>query len=116
MIQLATCEPYFNEIHGGANVNTYMVIYSYNTDEFYNNEWVDELKYYMRNLNRKIIDIDHDVIRNYPVVLANCNKINLVEIVVDNYGRDLCIIHTYKINIIKRLWRKKQLNKMVNCF
>jgi hypothetical protein len=70
----------------------------------------------MRNLNRKIIDIDHDVIRNYPVVLANCNKINLVEIVVDNYGRDLCIIHTYKINIIKRLWRKKQLNKMVNCF
>jgi hypothetical protein len=115
MLQLATCEPYFNELHGGASVNTYMVIYSYNTDEFYNNDWVDELKYYMKQVNRKIINTEHDVIQNYPAVLKNCNKMNLVEIVTDNYGRDLCIIHTHKINIIKRLWKKKQLNKMVIC-
>ena len=113
MLQLATCEPYFNQIHGGAVVNTYIVIYSYTTDEFYNNDWIDELKFYMKKLNHQITNKEHNVIRNYPDVLKNCNKINLVEIVTDNYGRDLCIIHTYKINIIKRLWKKKQLNKAI---
>jgi hypothetical protein len=114
MLQLATCEPYFNEIHGGTTVNTYMIIYSYTPDEFYNNEWIDELKFYMKNLNRQITHKEHNVIRNYPVVVKNCNKINLVETLVDNYGRELCILHTYKINIIKRLWRKKQLNKAIS--
>lgn len=113
MLQLATCEPYFNHIHGDPAVNTYMVIYSYSTDEFYNNDWVGELAFYMKRLKRSIANKQHNNIRNYPVVLNNCNKINLVEILVDNYGRELCIIHTYKINIIKRLWKKKQLNKMI---
>lgn len=113
MLQLATCEPYFNQIHGDPAVNTYMVIYSYSTDEFYNNDWVGELAFYMKRLKRSITNKQHNIIRNYPVVLNNCNKINLVEILVDNYGRELCIIHTYKINIIKRLWKKKQLNKMI---
>ncbi len=114
MLQLATCEPYFNELHGGAPVNTYMVIYSYTTDEFYNNDWIDELKFYMRSLNRKIENKEHNVIRNYPNIVKNCNKLNLVESVVDNYGRELCIIHTYKINIIKRLWKKKHLNNAIS--
>lgn len=113
MLQLATCEPYFNEIHGGTVVNTYIVIYSYSTDEFYNNDWIDELAFYMKKLKRQITNKEHNIIRNYPDVLQKCNKINLVEIVTDNYGRELCIIHTYKINIIKRLWKKKQLNKAI---
>jgi len=114
MLQLATCEPYFNEIHGGSSVNTYIVIYSYTTDEFYNNEWIDELKFYMRNLNRKITNKEHNIIRNYPLIVNNCNKLNLVESLVDNDGRELCIIHTYKINIIKRLWKKKKLNNAIS--
>jgi hypothetical protein len=113
MLQLATCEPYFNQIHGGTSVNTYIVIYSYTPDEFYNNEWVDELAFYMKRIKRSITNKPHNNILNYPVVLNNCNKMNLVEIILDNYNRELCIIHTYKINIIKRLWKKKQLNKMI---
>ena len=48
MLQLATCEPYFSMIHGDGPIGHYIVIYSYGLDEFYSNEWVDEIKFYIK--------------------------------------------------------------------
>ncbi len=108
MLQLATCEPYFNNIHGGQQINGFVVIYSYSVDEFYSNDWMEELVFYLTSLFRNInkYELKHDIIRNYYHILNKSKQIHLVEIInID--GRDSCIIHTYKINLFKRLWRKK---------
>ena len=108
MLQLATCEPYFNIIHGGQPINGFMVIYSYSLEEFYSNEWIEDLVFYLKTLFKNITthNLKHDIIQNYYNVLNKSKQINLVEIInVD--GRDTCIIHTYKINLFKRIWKKK---------
>ena len=111
MLQLATCEPYFNNIHGGDSINGFVVIYSYLIEEFYLNEWIDDLVFYLTCLFKKInkYDLKHDIIRNYYQVLNKSKQIHLVEI-IDVDGRDTCILHTYKMNIFKRLWKKKHYN------
>ena len=108
MLQLATSEPYFNKIHGGEPINGFMVIYSYSLDEFYKNEWLEDSVFYLKKLFNKIHKnaLTHDYIRNYYNILNKKKYINLVEI-INNNGRDTCIIHTYKINLFKRLWKKK---------
>jgi hypothetical protein len=108
MLQLATCEPYFNIIHGGTLINGFLVIYSYSLEEFYSNEWIEDLVFYLKSLFKNITkhNLKHDIIQNYDTVLNKSKQINLVEIIeVD--GRDTCIIHTYKINLFKRIWKKK---------
>ena len=108
MLQLATCEPYFNVIHRGTPINGFLVIYSYSLEEFYSNEWIEDLVFYLKSLFKNITkhNLKHDIIQNYDKVLNKSKQINLVEIIeVD--GCDTCIIHTYKINLFKRIWKKK---------
>lgn len=101
MLQLATCEPYFSMIHGDGPIGHYIVIYSYGLDEFYSNEWVDEIKFYIK---KTMSFINKHKCINYKI---DAIKMNLVEIYRDDIGRDLCILHTYKINIFKRIWKKR---------
>jgi hypothetical protein len=105
-LTLATYEPYNSVIHGGTieDDNKLLVIYEYTLDEFYNNSWKSELKFYKKqhlNLTRNQI---HPSIRNYHKIMKK-GTIELVEIIeVENVM--YCILHTYKINILKRKWRK----------
>jgi hypothetical protein len=115
-LELATCEPYFDYIHSGTNTDNFIVIYSYTVDEFYDDEWIEELDYYMKELFSTIrhSKIKHPIIQNYKVILRHFNKMQLVEIITDSTNRETCILHTYKINIFKKIWKKHFYNKIKN--
>ena len=103
MFQLATCEPCNSFIHGGNDKDHFIVIYEYPLDEFFENHWKSETKYYFK----RIQNMPHNTIQNYKNVIKNIStKMQLVEIFREN-NVDLCILHTYKINILKRRWKKK---------
>ena len=106
-LTLATYEPHNSIIHGGiiADDNKLLVIYEYNLDEFYNNSWKSELKFYKKQMTLRYRS--HSLLRNYNKIIKKSN-IELVEICeVDNIM--YCILHTYKINILKRKWKKYKL-------
>lgn len=113
-LEVATCEPYFNIIHGGKEMKGFMVIYSYSNDEFYENIWKDELKIYMKRLYALIRyrNLNHTIIQNYNIIIRHFNRLHLVEIVVDDTNRETCILHTYKINIFKKIWKRQFYNKL----
>jgi len=101
-LSLATYEPYNSEIHGGTDNGELIVIYDYNLGEFYSNSWKSELKFYKKQMNYR--NRSHPLLRNYHKILKKSN-IELVQICeVDNVM--YCILHTYKINILKRIWKK----------
>ena len=47
-LTLATYQLYDSIIHGGTDVNNgkLLVLYEYNLEEFYNNSWKSEIKFY----------------------------------------------------------------------
>ena len=51
---LATCEPYFSYVHGEHDNGKYIVIYEYTLDEFYDNEWKQELSFYKKKMPHKV--------------------------------------------------------------
>jgi hypothetical protein len=103
MYTLATCEPYNSLIHGNNDNGKFIVIYEYSLDEFYSNDWKSETKYYFK----RIQNMPHNHIQNYKKIIKNIStKMQLVEIFREN-NVELSIIHTYKINILKRRWKKK---------
>ena len=107
MLSLATCVPQ-SYIHGETSDN-YIVIYGYDLDEFYSNEWKAETKFYIKHVK----NINHPI-RNYKKIIKNISeKMQLVEIFRVN-DVDVCILHTYKINIFKRLWKKYSILNYVN--
>jgi hypothetical protein len=108
-LSLATYEPYNSVIHGGTNNGNLIVIYEYNLDEFYTNTWKGELKFYKKKMSHIRRNYTHPLLRNYYKIIKKSN-IELVEISeVDNIM--YCILHTYKINILKRKWRKYKNNQ-----
>ena len=104
MYDLATCEPHNSLIHGGNDIGHFLVIYEYSLDEFYSsNLWKSETTFYFKKIRNK----NHGFIRNYNKVIRNIStKMQLVEIFREN-DMYYCVIHTYKINILKRRWKKK---------
>jgi hypothetical protein len=106
-LTLATYEPYYSVIHGDNDKDKFMVIYDYNLNEFYNNSWKSELKFYKKQLEftRNMI---HPFLRNYHKIMKK-SKIELVEIIEEN-NVQYCILHTYKINILKRKWKNYRYN------
>ena len=112
-MQVAITEPYFFAIHGGVqSIPHHMVVYSYSADEFYDNVWQDEYKVSFRNIRRIAHQLPHDLIRNYKYHLDKHVTLQLVQIYNDELNRELCILHTYKLNLFKRLWRKHRMNRM----
>jgi hypothetical protein len=113
---LATCEPYNSFIHSGNTYDGFIVIYSYTLEEFYEDEWKEEIYIYMKHLFSSLRRnrIVHEHINNYNTIIRTFNKMNLVEIIVDDTNREMCIIHTYKINIFKKIWKKYFYNKIKN--
>ena len=108
-MELAIAEPYFYLTHGGeTSIPHYMVVYSYGVDEFYDNVWQDEYKVAYRHIRQNAHRLPHDLIRNYKYHLDQHVKLQLVQIYQDTEQRELCILHTYKLNLFKRLWRKRQ--------
>ena len=106
-LTLATYEPYNSFIHGGTieDDNKLLVIYEYNLDEFYNNSWKSELKFYKKQMTLQYRN--HSLLRNYNKIMKKSN-IELVEICEIN-NIMYCILHTYKINILKKKWKKYKL-------
>lgn len=112
-MEIAIAEPHFYGIHGGQqSIPHYIVVYSYSVDEFYDNLWADEYKVAFRNIRRVAHQIPHDIIRNYKYHLDKHVKLELVKIYEDDQQRSLCILHTYKLNLFKRIWRKRRINRM----
>ena len=89
-LELATCEPYFNSLHGGKNMDGFMVLYSYSNEEFYENIWKEELTLYMKRLYSLIRhrNLIHPNIRNYNIIIRNFNHLQLVEIIQYDKHRD----------------------------
>ena len=112
MYSLATYEPYYSLVHGQSDNGKLIVIYEYSPEEFYNNEWKDELKFYKKHILKKTVTHIHPLVRNYHKIMKN-STIELVEIKEELDGTMYCILHTYKINIIKRLWKKKLYAKII---
>jgi hypothetical protein len=103
-LSLGTYEPYNSIIHGGNNTDKLLIIYEYSANEFYNNSWKGELKFYKKQNLNLTRNQNHPSIRNYHKIMKK-STIELVEIIeVENVM--YCILHTYKINILKRKWRK----------
>ncbi len=110
-MEVAIAEPYFHGIHGGdKSIPHYITVYSYDLEEFYGNYWQDELKVAVRNIRRVAhqLPYQHDLIRGYKFNIGQHVRLHLVQIYNDELNRELCILHTYKLNILKRLWRKKR--------
>ena len=111
-MELAIAEPYFYAIHGEtSSIPHYLVVYTYSLDEFYDFYWLDDLKFALRNARRIAHDTPHDLLRTYKYFIAQHIQLHLVQLYQDERGRDLCILHTYKLNLFKRIWRKKQIQK-----
>ena len=108
-LTLATYQLYDSIIHGGTDVNNgkLLVLYEYNLEEFYNNSWKSEIKFYKKQMNRRY-NMNHDLLRNYNKIMKKTN-IELVEICEDENNVMYCILHTYKINILKRKWKSTRL-------
>jgi len=109
---LATYEPYFSYVHGGNDNGKLIVIYDYSLEEFYQKVWKEELAFYKKNLLHKVKYQEHPMIRNYKNIFKH-SKLELVEIIED-HNICYCILHTYKLNILKRLWKKFKMNKNNN--
>ena len=108
-MEVAIAEPYFYFTHGCVkSIPHYMVVYSYSAEEFYDNVWQDDYKVAFRNIRQNAHRLPHDFIRNYKYHLNKHVKMELVQIYEDSERRQLCILHTYKLNIFKRLWRKRR--------
>ena len=108
---LATYEPHYSMIHGGIDKGELIVIYEYSLEEF-DNSWKSELKFYKKQNLSLTRNREHPFLRNYHKIMKK-SSIELVEIIeVDNVM--YCILHTYKINILKRKWRKYKYNQIIN--
>ena len=108
-MEIAITEPYFYKIHGGeTSIPHHMVVYSYSLEEFYGYYWVDDMKESYRNIRHAAHHHPHDTIRNYKYHLDKHVALNLVQIYRDEHARDLCVLHTYKLNVFKRIWRKRR--------
>ena len=103
---LATYEPHHSMIHGGEDKGELLVIYEYDLDEFYNNTWKSELKFYKKQNSSLTRNMIHPLVRNYQKIMKKSN-IELVEICETNNVM-YCILHTYKINILKRKWKNRR--------
>lgn len=107
-LTLATYEPHYSMIHGGTDKGELLVIYDYSLDEFYRNAWKSELKFYKKQNLSLTRNKFHPIICNYAEIMKK-SKIELVEIYeIDN--AIYCILHTYKINILKRRWRNRNMD------
>ena len=112
-MEIVISEPHFHLIHGGIrSMDKYMVVYSYSLNEFYDYSWKEDFEFYHKNLVKKINDYhltEHDLIRNYRegIKKQKLFSLNLSRIVEDERRNQLCILYTYRLNIFKRIWRKK---------
>ena len=109
-MELAIAEPYFYAIHGGSrSIPHYLVVYTYSLNEFYDMYWQDDLKFALRTARYAP---PHDLLRTYKYFIAQHIQLHLVQVYRDDQGRDLCILHTYKLNIFKRIWRKRRPSQL----
>jgi hypothetical protein len=107
-LTLATYEPHYSIIHGGTDNGELIVIYAYSLDEFYQNSWKSELKFYKKQNLSLTRNKSHPILRNYHKIMKK-TKMELVEICELN-NIMYCILHTYKINILKRKWKNRNMH------
>lgn len=113
-MEIVISEPHFHLIHGGIrSYDKFMVVYSYNLDEFYHYTCKEEFEFYYKNLVKKLNDFhytEHDLIRNYRegIKKQKLFGLNLARIIEDENHNQYCILYTYRLNIFKRIWRNKR--------
>jgi hypothetical protein len=115
-MKLALCEPHFYKVHGGSKSNgKYLCVYEYDLAQFYNDEWKGDKAFHWENLVNELVHkrFNHDLLRNYRKGIRTKSLLNLhlVETQTDPIGGIYCVQHTYKLNLFKRLWRKRRLNR-----
>jgi hypothetical protein len=103
---LATYEPYNSIVHGGIDTGELLIMYDYTLDEFYNNSWKSELKFYKKRVLSLTRNRSHALLRNYNKIIQK-SQMELVEIYQTNDVM-YCILHTYKINILKKKWKNRR--------
>ena len=106
LLTLGTYEPHNSIVHGGTDKGELLIMYDYNLDEFYNNSWKSELKFYKKRLLTLTRNRPHVLLRNYHKIIQK-SQIELVEIQEINNVM-YCILHTYKINIFKKKWKNRR--------
>ena len=112
-MEIAIAEPHFNLIHGGTqSLDKFMVVYTYCLSEFYNDGWREDMEFYHKNLVKKLNDnqyYDHDLIRNYRegIKKKKLFQLHLVQVFEDERHNQTCVLYTYRLNIFKRIWRKR---------
>ena len=113
-MKLALCEPHFFRIHGESTSNgKYLCVYDYDLCQFYNDGWKDDLEFHWDNL----VDVlqkkrfNHDLLRNYRkgIRTKTLLQLHLVETQTHANGSIYCVLHTYKLNLFKRMWRKRRV-------
>jgi hypothetical protein len=113
-MEIAIVEPHFHLIYGGIrSLDRFMVVYNYSINEFYNNEWCEDMEFYHKNLVKKLNDFhltEHDLIRNYREMIKKkmLYQLHLVKIHEDEQHNLTCVLYTYRLNIFKRIWRNKR--------
>ncbi len=96
--------------------NVFVTIKEYNLLEFYQNIWVDDLKY-RKNKLLELIHLNqyiHPLIRNYlEIIKKKLFNIQLVKKYKDGEN-EYVVLHTYKLNIFKRIWRSRNSRNLRN--
>lgn len=108
---LALVEPHINFTNEPVK-NVFTILKEYSIYHFYQNNWYDEIKN-KRNKLLEIIHLNnycHPFIRNYlELIKKRLFHLQLVQKYKDG-DNEYVILHTYKLNIFKRIWRNKRVN------
>tara|TARA_B100000123_G_C25723152_1_gene425562 strand:+ start:159 stop:608 length:450 start_codon:yes stop_codon:yes gene_type:complete len=115
-LTLAICElytPYFHGYTENSSKNIYghfIITVIINLDEFYNNEYKDDINMIIECYRIWCCDEGlHPIIRNYHNMITNHNyiKLEIVEIDELNGGETVGYIKTFWLKILQRKWKKK---------
>ena len=122
--QIACLELYNPNRHGESSKaiidETYLILHSYNRDEFYNDidDIYDDIEF--ANNNYSMMSISHPKIRNYSNIIRNPKHLELrvIEPIKIYFGKgkeeyySTGIDKTYWIKLIQRRWRNIQKKRL----
>lgn len=93
--------------------NVFIILKEFSIKDFFENIWCDEIK----NKRNKLLELihlnhyQHPLIRNYlELIKKKLFHLQLVQKYKDG-DNEYVILHTYKLNIFKRIWRNKRINR-----
>ena len=115
--QLALCEIHHSLLHGAGpvkndkSINNHFLIYTtFSPDEFYNNNYKSEEKYFQRyrqaQYQRMYLQYTHPGLRNYT---QKYNRLEIVKyhiLTVGDSRYHIAYLKTFWLRIVQRCWKK----------